>query len=280
MTKASIPETEVRTLKSTRVDQDYRISVALPYSYATNPETRYSTIYLLDSNWYFGLVTEQSRIMQRCESFPETIIVGIGYPHDEPLQKAWKQVNALRTRDLTPEVDLESAMRIEAEDAGAPVTTGGADRFLAFIEKELVPLIDAEYRSKPDDRTLAGHSFGGLFVLYALFHGTHLFTRYLAASPSLGYANEVTFSYESTYAKRQEALPVSVYLSVGEEEQSPEQPRVEKFYRFVGQMQSRNYDGLSLTKHVFPDCDHCDAVAPAFQAGFRALLGPPRGAVP
>lgn len=35
---AQIPDTEVRILRSTQVEQDYRISVAVPYQYPDFPE--------------------------------------------------------------------------------------------------------------------------------------------------------------------------------------------------------------------------------------------------
>ena len=61
--KATIPATEVRTIKSRSVNQEYRISVALPHSYLSKPRKRYPTIYLIDANWYFGMVTDLARIM-------------------------------------------------------------------------------------------------------------------------------------------------------------------------------------------------------------------------
>jgi len=103
--QASIPSTEVRTLTSRQVEQTYRISVALPYSYASQPERTYPTIYLVDANWYFGMVTETTRIMQLCETFPEVMVVGIGYAVAESLLEAQEQIYRLRSRDLTPVSD-------------------------------------------------------------------------------------------------------------------------------------------------------------------------------
>ena len=267
-TEASVPATEVRSIRSSAVDQEYRISVALPYSYPANRKKSYSTVYVLDANLYFGLVTETTRVMYLCETFPETIIVGIGYPVDKALAEAYKRVVALRARDLTPVVDPDAERRNEAR-AGIPVTTGGAERFLAFIEAELIPMIESEYRSNPADRIVVGHSFGGLFVLYALFHRTALFRSYLAASPSLDYGDGITFTYESTFAGKHKALPVSLYLGIGDGE---DQPLVGAFRQFVARIEDRKYGGLVLTSRVVPSCDHCAAVAPTFQAGLTALL--------
>jgi pimeloyl-ACP methyl ester carboxylesterase len=50
-----------------------------------------------------------------------------------------------------------------------PVKTGGGGKFLSFLKQELIPLIDQTYRADPNGRVLVGHSYGGLFALYALF---------------------------------------------------------------------------------------------------------------
>jgi hypothetical protein len=34
----------------------------------------------------------------------------------------------------------------------------------------------------------------------------------------------------------------------------------------------RNYEGLSLTKYVFPDQNHCEVAAPGFQSGLKFAL--------
>ena len=41
---------------------------------------------------------------------------------------------------------------------------GGADKFLAFLEKELDPLIRSRYNAKPGPAGILGDSFGGTFT--------------------------------------------------------------------------------------------------------------------
>jgi len=154
---ASILATRLHALSSRLVNQEYQSSVALPASDPAQPNARYPTVYLLDANWYFGLVTDITRIMARCETFPETLVVGIGYPLDEPLDDAFKQIWANRSRDLTPTVDHEEE-REEQEYVQRPITAGGAPHFLQFIREELIPFIDNEYRTDGQQRTLVGHS--------------------------------------------------------------------------------------------------------------------------
>jgi len=270
--KATIPATQVITIKSKHVNQEYRVSVALPYSYPSKPRKRYPVIYVIDANFYFGMVTEMTRIMALCGGFPETIVVGIGYPVDEPLDTAFNQIAALRSRDLTPVVDKEREAKDAKEMKVDRVRTGGARRFLQFIKSELIPTVELEFRASPADRILVGHSYGGLFVLYALFHQLKLFSGYVAGSPSLWYRDRVTFKYESRFAKKNKSLPVKLYIGVGELEEDTESLMVSNVIQFASRLESRKYRGFSLTKQIMDNCDHCAFTAPTFQAGLQAVL--------
>ncbi len=270
--EATLLGTEVRTIKSRNVNQEYRVSVALPNSYLSKPRKRYPTIYLIDANWYFGMVTDLTRIMPVCGRFPETIVVGVGYPVDGPLDATFKQVVALRSRDFTPVVDKEREEKDAKELKVDRVRTGGARRFLQFIKTELIPVIEVGFRASPTDRILAGHSYGGLFVLYALFHQPKLFKGYVAGSPSLWYGDRVTFKYESRFAKTHKTLPVKLYLGVGELEEDAESHMVSNTIQFAACLESRKYKGFSLIKQTVSNCDHCAFTAPTFQAGLQAVL--------
>ena len=269
---ASIPATEVRHIQAKNIDQKFRISVALPYSYPDDPQKHYPVIYLVDPQLYFGMVTEQTRIMARLPRFPETIVVGIGYPLDAPLEEIWKKGSALRARDLTPISDSGAEKRLEEYLKAGPVPTGGAKQFLQFIQDALVPLIESEYRADSTNRVLAGHSYGGLFVLYALFHQPELFSRYVAGSPSLGFGDKVTFRYESEFAKTHKALAAKLYLSVGGLEESAEDSSVSDLLQFAALVESRKYEGFSLSRQIFEDCDHAAATGPAFCSGLMSLF--------
>ena len=67
------------------------------------------------------------------------------------------------------------------------VADGGAAAFLEFIEKELVPHVEANY-PVTQFRTLIGHSYGGLFTLFALAERPALFNYYLAIDPSMDWS--------------------------------------------------------------------------------------------
>ncbi|WP_447400808.1 alpha/beta hydrolase [Vibrio harveyi] len=44
----------------------------------------------------------------------------------------------------------------------------GVDDFYLFLTQELIPIVEAEYDIDPNERTLAGHSFGGAKTAYIM----------------------------------------------------------------------------------------------------------------
>ncbi|MBZ0283411.1 MAG: S9 family peptidase [Anaerolineae bacterium] len=271
----SIPETEMRKVRSAAVGQEYCISIALPPSYRDQPNKSYPVIYLLDANLYFGMVTEMVRAMNFrvpfCDELPDALIVGIGYPVSGSLPDIFDQFIQLRTRDLLPAVDedAEKAMR-ELFPRLDRVESGGGGHFLQFIHQELIPMIDAAYRTNPTDRTLMGHSWGGLFVLYALFQLPELFQRYVVVSPDIPFSNGFIRHNEREYAARHESLPVQLYFAFGEQELNDYNvPHIEAF---VNAIKQQNYSGFQFMYQIIAHCKHCGVVAPAFQAGLSKVF--------
>jgi uncharacterized protein len=272
---ATIPATEVRTLRSTAVDQEYLISVALPFHYAEHPDKTYPVIYVLDANLFFGMVVEMVRVMNVrvpfCNELPDALIVGIGYPANGSLAESHAQVMHLRMRDFLPTRDEGAENFIqEIFPFQNRVVSGGAPRFLQFVQHELIPLIESDYRVDAADRTLLGHSWGGLFALYALFQQSHLFQRHVAVSPDLPHGNGVLLDYEQKYAEQHDSLAVRLYLAYGEPEVNDyERPFLEPF---LSALQSRQYAGFTLTYQTIANCTHCAVVAPAYQAGLMTVF--------
>eukprot|EP01133_Synstelium_polycarpum_P002860 gene2860-3285_t len=64
--------------------------------------------------------------------------------------------NTDRTRDFTP---THSLNYLDAENIAAFKSSGGADAFMKFIEKELMPQIDSTYRTLSKN-LIIGHSLG------------------------------------------------------------------------------------------------------------------------
>ena len=272
----TIPNTEVRSLSSAIVDQEFRIFVALPSNYQTSANS-YPVLYVSDADGIFGLVTETIRFLQLRQELPEMVIVGIGYPVNE-----FHDVYGLRTRDLTPTEDdawIEGLLKLVPWDFET-YGSGGAHNFLEFIRGELQPFIKANYRIDFKDASILGHSFGGLFALYALLKSPYTFNRYIISSPSIWWDPEAIFKYEEQFASEHSDLPAEVFISAGTLEESMQVPVrgvpasfVTNVQAMADKLQSRNYENLSLTQHVFEDESHVSGPPGAFSRGLRAVFG-------
>jgi len=143
--------------------------VYVPHSdqYEKPSKQRYPVVYLLDGEAHFYSLVGIINHLGKNAICPEMIIVGI--------------VNTNRTRDLTPSrVTLDS---ISADRSKLGDNEGG-DKFMAFIEKELIPYIDANYPTEYY-KMLIGHSLGGLTAMNTLMRHPDLFNSYVAIDPAM-----------------------------------------------------------------------------------------------
>lgn len=272
----TLRSTQEYILKSSTVGRSFRISIALPASYDNSEASSYPVIYLLDAGWHFGAVTDMTRMMSAFGKLDETIIVGIGYPFSNQLNEAFQKIVFQRITDLSPAKDEAQEQRLNERLNRTDFETGGGPTFLSFIKSELLPFVESRFKVNASQCTLAGHSLGGSFALYTMFHDTGLFQNYLAASPGLFVADYVPFRYEEAFAMSNDTLPVNLYLSVGEDEEDflPQYGMVSDFFKFTALLKGRDYGKLCLVSELLRNCDHGASAVPAFQNGLRFFYSP------
>jgi len=123
------------------------INIVLPASYSQSAsDRRYPVTIVLDGEANVPPVTAVSDELSRNGQIPESIIVAI--PNLDPMRG--------RLRDLTP-----PGLSV----SGSGLNEGG-DRFLDFIEQELLPAVDRQFRGGAP-RIFIGHSSGGILATYA-----------------------------------------------------------------------------------------------------------------
>jgi hypothetical protein len=156
----SLEADKARSIKGTRgsegqtfqigsaiLNQTRRINIALPASYSQSAaDRRYPVTIVLDGEADLAPVAAVTDELTRNGLVPESIIVAI--ENTDPLRG--------RVHDLTPPGISVS---------GSSMNEGG-DLFLDFIEKELLPAVDRQFRGSAP-RTLIGHSSGGILATYA-----------------------------------------------------------------------------------------------------------------
>lgn len=141
--------------------------ISLPDSYFNTDSSykQYPVLVLLDGNVHFksisGIVNYMSTDLYRSWKIPEMIVVGI--------------INVDRRRDYTP----DKVITIRENNSG------GGEKFLSFLEKELLPIIDKEYRTE-SYRILFGHSLWGLLTTHAYMKNSSSFNSFIAVDPSFG----------------------------------------------------------------------------------------------
>lgn len=210
----TLPRTEQRPMRSCS-GAEFLIFFSRPLP--PPPPAGYPVIYMLDANAAFGTVTEAVRMQSarpEATGVEPAIVVGIGYPIDLPLDLE------RRTLDYTPAVD-RTALSARRDGSEWP-PTGGAGDFLNFIENEVKPAIAEELPVDPRRQVLFGHSFGGLFALYALFRRPGAFHAYVAGSPSIWFGNRVILDAEREFASTLGEGPhdLRVMITVGALEQT------------------------------------------------------------
>jgi uncharacterized protein len=245
--QVTLPNSEVRTLKSANTGRTYDLYIRLPEEYTANRQ--YPVLYLLDGQWDFKLLDSIYGGLHYDQFIPELIIVGITYSGDKP------DYETLRAIDYTP-------------PGGFPTSDfGDAPKFLAFLKEEVIPLIEKNYQADPAHRLLMGSSYGGLFTLYAMFTAPELFNGYVSASPAVPFGNDAIFKQETDYAKQHKALPVKLFLSVGEIEELA--PPVKAFIKV---MNDRAYQGLQMETRIIEGERHSGNKPEAFNRGLRFVL--------
>ena len=143
------------------------LNIYLPEGYDANDTVTYPVMYLLDGGadedfiHVVGIV--QFNNFPWIDLVPKSIVVGI--------------INVDRQRDFAYPTTIK-------EDKTTWPATGGSEKFIGFIEKELQPYMERTYHATKE-RTLIGQSLGGLLATEILLKKPTLFAKYIIISPSL-----------------------------------------------------------------------------------------------
>ena len=135
------------TIQSSILGERRRVNVVFPASYISSPPgRRYPVTIVLDGEIQLPATAAVADELARHGLIPETILVAI--------ENAGGTRG--RVRDLTP-----PGLSV----SGSSLNEGG-DRFLDFIERELLPAAERQWRAA-EPRTIIGHSSGAILATYA-----------------------------------------------------------------------------------------------------------------
>lgn len=198
-----------RDVYSPTTDDHRDLQVYLPPTYASS-EARYPVLYMHDGQNLFDEATSHAGEWRVDENFAalsaegiEAIVVGI--PNVEKIKPSARltQYGAFHSYrfDIPPE----------------------GDAYLAFVCETVKPLIDAEFRTKPEraHTGIMGSSMGGLISFYAYFHCPTMFGFAGVMSPAFWVTGDDAFF---TYAEQQPHLDGKLYMDIGTDELGLERP--------------------------------------------------------
>ncbi len=195
-TEAQLITTRVR-LYSKEVQDSFVITVS--HAGELDSHRNYSTVYYLDADLKSGKALR--------------MLAGDPGRHEKLASILFIGISGVGNYHETRRRDFISPLWNKETEAAQPMY-GHADRFYAFLTRELIPEINRRYPVN-EQRSLIGHSFGGLFVLYALLREERPFRQYIALSPSLWTNHDDLFNYEEEYHRGHAGLTASLYLSAG-----------------------------------------------------------------
>ncbi|WP_312902164.1 alpha/beta hydrolase [Chryseobacterium taichungense] len=209
---------EIRTFKSKILNEDRTLNIYLPQNF--DKAKSYPVIYLLDGsmNEDFIHVTGLVQFFNQMYSMPETIVVGVA--------------NVDRKRDFTFHTDLKDLQKDYP-------TTGHSDKFINFLEKELKPYIENQF--KTTDTYIFGQSLGGLLATEILLKKPEMFNHYFIISPSLWWDDESLLKKANQLLTKIPDTNKFIYISVGKGEHPVMVKDAEDLYDVLKKSNKKNW---------------------------------------
>jgi len=209
---------EIRTIKSKILSEERIVNIYLPQNF--DKTKSYPIIYLLDGsmNEDFIHVTGLIQFFNQMYSMPETIVVGIA--------------NIDRKRDFTFHTDLKDLQKDYP-------TTGHSGKFISFLEKELKPYIESQF--KTTDKYLFGQSLGGLLATEILLKKPEMFNNYFIISPSLWWDDESLLKQANQLLAKIPDTKKFIYVSVGKGEHPVMVKDAEDLYDVLKKSNKKNW---------------------------------------
>ncbi len=235
------------TLNSKILNEKRILNIYLPQTY--DKTKTYPVIYILDGSMnedFLHLVGLQHFFNMQFK-MPDFIIVGIA--------------NVDRKRDFTYHTDLKDLQKDYP-------TTGHSDKFIEFVEKELQPFINKNYKT---DKTkyIIGQSLGGLLATEILLNKPELFTHYFIISPSLWWDDESLLNKANSLLYAQKDDERFVYVSVGKNEHKTMVKDADSLYQVFKNSGKKN---LKLEYNLMTDDNHATILHKSVYEGFLKLF--------
>lgn len=255
----SIPDSEVVDLPVSANGIVYRLYIHVPQQ-CREAGASCPAMYMLDAEYSFALSAQIVTHLADRERIPGVISVAIGYPDKS-------QYRPFRSRDYTPYFHPTGGYGEETQSV-----SGGGPAFLDVIASEIIPYVESRYPASSEQRTLVGHSYGGLFATYAWLTRPELFAKYIIVSPSLWYADRRPLTdVREACANDPSDATADMFLAVGAYEEQPENGRtmVSDLDALAALLEDCSARPVNVYARTYEDETHASIFPAAFSTGLR-----------
>lgn len=238
---------ETFTLRSAVLGEERVINVYAPPAYTASADTRLPVLYMPDGGIGedFLHVAGLVQVSVGNGTMRPFILVGIE--------------NTERRRDMTGPTEV-------AEDSTIAPRVGGSADFRRFVRTELIPFIDARYRTT-GERAIVGESLAGLFIVETFFLEPDLFSTYIAFDPSLWWNDAALVNNAAERLSDPVLRGKTLYLA------SSSEPELAQLTSELADLLTRHAAG-AVTSHYepMPQETHATIYHPAALQAFRTLF--------
>ena len=188
-----VPLHDTMAVASRALGEARSINVHTPPGYDASSTIRFPALYMPDG----GLDEDFPHVVHTVDSLIDLgairPVIVVGVPNTE------------RRRDLTGPTRF-------AEDSAIAPRVGGSAAFRRFLRDELIPAVDARYRTT-DERAIVGESLAGLFVVETFLADPALFDHYVALDPSVWWNGGALVDSAPARLAALDAAPRTLFLA-------------------------------------------------------------------
>jgi len=250
---------DVIKFSSKVLNEDRKIYIYVPPADTLQPNKHYPVLYVLDGDNHFSMIAEYCRYLSRWDVnvVPEMIIVGIP--------------NTNRTRDLTPTHSIVNYYGTPDTSSNSWLKpSGGGNNFLQFMSSELIPYVDAHYKTEAF-RIFAGHSFGGITTINCLLTQPDMFGAYIAISPSFWWDKGYLLNLADEKLKNNRIVNKMIFYSDADEGVSDKSTFHTNLLKFDSIITQNKITGLDHKYVYYPEDIHMTEPVKAYYDALRFI---------
>ena len=251
---------DVVIIASKILHENRTVYIHYPKTDSSNINKRFPVLYLMDGESHFDMLAQYTDYLSRWDVkvIPQMIVVGI--------------TNTKRTRDLTPTVSIINYFgKPDTSAVSWMKPSGGNTEFLQFIQEELIPYVDANYKTQ-SYKIFAGHSFGGLASINCLLTQPAMFDAYVAVSPSFWWDREYVLKLTDRTLQKGTILSKKLFYSDASEGISDSSTFHTNLLKFDSLLSVKKIKGLEHEYKYYPVETHMTEPVSAYYDALRFIF--------